>query len=334
MNDRLGRQPGALAWAGLQNLGSFGVDVFFVISGFIIFRTTQSHPGATSWAFFRQRLIRVVPMYFLLSSPLIARDILANGIEWPKVIATFLFWPAIGDAMQMPYLSVGWTLCFEMLFYAGMALSLARRGAWKLLVLGFLGAFAVALMTGSTVAGFLGNPMILEFGAGVLLALAWGRGLKDRDYVGVVALVLSVSWLVLFTLFVRSDISMVTLRMHGQLVRVALWAPPAVALVFAAVQLERRVPQGRVTNLLVLLGNASYALYLVHRTLILALEKRIALIPIPADVAVLGVLALSSAVAVAVYLWVEKPLLAALNGFVRGQGLRRGLAARLQRANP
>ena len=160
---------------GLLPGGFIGVDVFFVISGFIIAKTTQGQTGVgAAGAFLWRRFRRVAPIYWLLSLPILI-GMARGGTLSPEVaVATFLFWPFSGLEMTFPALGPGWTLCFEMLFYAGFGLAMAggRRVGW-----GLVGAYAAMLAVGLVVAApvlrFWGAPIILEFLLGVGIAWVW-----------------------------------------------------------------------------------------------------------------------------------------------------------------
>ena len=160
---------------GLLPGGFVGVDVFFVISGFIIATTTRGQAGVeAAGAFLWRRFRRVAPIYWLLSLPILI-GMARGGTLSPEVAsATFLFWPFSGLEMTFPALGPGWTLCFEMLFYAGFGLAMAggRRVGW-----GLIGAYAAMLAAGLVLAApvlrFWGAPIILEFLLGVGIASVW-----------------------------------------------------------------------------------------------------------------------------------------------------------------
>src|SRR6476661_2767169 len=145
--------------------GRAGVDIFFVLSGFIITKTAQ---GLSAEEFAWRRFRRIVPFYLICCVPavLIAAQV---GFGWRRALATFVLWPAT-DRMTAPLVMVGWTLCFEVLFYAAATLVLFNR-RWLYPLLGF---YAAALMFRSDepVLQFLGNPIIAEFLLGALLFYA------------------------------------------------------------------------------------------------------------------------------------------------------------------
>src|SRR6185369_7350150 len=108
--------------------GTSGVDLFFVISGFIIARVSSDRPPAT---FIKARLWRILPVYWLAALPYVAWPILYGTPDWAKVAATISLWPVWGGAYQQPLLPVAWSLYFEMLFYAAVALWLTGK-RWAL----------------------------------------------------------------------------------------------------------------------------------------------------------------------------------------------------------
>ena len=121
-----------------ENWGWNGVDLFFVISGFIMVYI-QRQRRDTPWRFAVNRLFRIGPLYWTLTLVMTALFLLqpklfnTNGIGWPWVVSSLAF---LSQATQhgMPVLFDGWTLEFEMLFYLIFALSLLHRSLGGALV--------------------------------------------------------------------------------------------------------------------------------------------------------------------------------------------------------
>jgi exopolysaccharide production protein ExoZ len=309
---RLGLET-VLAGGTLENFGAVGVDVFFVISGFIIATTTRGQTGAgAAGAFLWRRFRRVAPIYWLLSLPILI-GMARGGTLSPEVAAaTFLFWPFSGLEMTFPALGPGWTLCFEMLFYAGFGLAIAggRRVAW-----GLVGAYAAMLAAGLVVAApvlrFWGAPIILEFLLGVGIATVWRFAPRRLGLWAVGLAVLGFGLGLVFGYGGIDDVRALNDPWNG-LRRAAVWGLPSALLVFGVVRMERtdRAP-GRLSRAAAFMGDASYSIYLVHVLVIRALGRMFesGMVALPGD-AVVGLTVIASLAAGAVvHVWIERPML-------------------------
>lgn len=169
-----------------QYMGDLGVAIFFVISGYIIVRTSGNqfgNRGATA-EFLRRRLLRIVPLYWTATLLEIASRWRKGGTIDPQhVLGSFFFIPqpvAPGDYMR-PLLGVGWTLDYEMFFYIifAVALIFGRRIGLTLLFSVLAGLVVLGAMfkpladTGPphTLLGFWTDPILLLFAGGVVLGL-------------------------------------------------------------------------------------------------------------------------------------------------------------------
>ena len=100
--------------------GAFGVDIFFCISGFMIMLTTQNDTGY----FFKKRLIRIVPFYWIMTLGSFALMLLfpsmfqASEATLSRLVKSLLFIPFdMGSGVLQPLLRIGWTVNCEMFFY-------------------------------------------------------------------------------------------------------------------------------------------------------------------------------------------------------------------------
>ncbi len=117
------------------NLGAIGVDIFFVISGFVI-AMTASRLDKDWRAFLASRIARVVPLYFTLSTFMLLRELIVHlvfsGQALPSVNSIFnsyCFIPLLDtQTYSSPLCANGWTLSFEMWFYLGFGLCIAWAG--------------------------------------------------------------------------------------------------------------------------------------------------------------------------------------------------------------
>ena len=224
--------------------GGAGVDLFFVISGFIIGTISE---GQQPGHFLGRRAARIYPIWWLALLPWLV------AFQFGHLPVNITLWPIWGDRFMFPSLSVGWTLCFEMLFYLGTALALATR-TWVPLAV-----FAVAAMAaqvhGNALAEFVGNPIILEF----LMGLAITR-LPRSETIGWLELAVGFLLLAAGPDFHDRDTA---LSAHLSIWRVIQWGIPCAIIIHGALSLESSFG-GKLWSPLVFLGDASYSIYLFH----------------------------------------------------------------------
>jgi peptidoglycan/LPS O-acetylase OafA/YrhL len=290
-----------------------GVDVFFVISGLVMWLTTSRAPMGAG-LFVRKRLARIVPLYWILTSLVVAvllaapRLLQTARFDPAHVAASYLFvvWPNPAPGIGLrPLIIPGWTLNYEMFFYAIFAVGLTvprrARNAALFVALGLLAGIGLAVPGLPSAAQFYTSPIVLEFALGLLIAMTLGRW-----RLGSAALPCA--------LFVAAAAALVCSRWGGlddtsRLVRMGL---PAAALVLAAVLIERAGALPRIGPAK-LVGDASYAIYLSHPLLLSALAQAWRRSPLggapPAGFALLAVPA-AVLVGVALHLWIERPITA------------------------
>ncbi|GJD61490.1 hypothetical protein MPEAHAMD_1633 [Methylobacterium frigidaeris] len=288
-----------------------GVDVFFVISGFIIVHAAAPLHGRAEARriFLAHRIARVVPLYWLATTLALALawlrpGLVGAGAEGPATLAaSYLFWPmARTDGTVQPLYSLGWTLNYEMAFYALFALALpwGRRQA----ILGVLALLAGLVAIGRVAVplpvplAFWSDPIVLEFACGVALALVRQEGLRLP---GPARLALAITGLALLSLAGEAP----------ALPRCVAWGGPATLLVAAAALGPAGAASPRLRPA-VILGDASYALYLAHpfvvRGLRVIAEATGLTAPIgPGPLALLMVV-LASIAALLLHRIVERPL--------------------------
>lgn len=251
-------------------MGVAGVDIFFVLSGFVIAMTGPlAVPRPSGALFFWRRWRRVAPVYFVISLPFVVLAARSRGLAFDRLAATFLFWPVAGAKVTMPYLGLGWTLCYEMAFYSFVALMLTggrmRRNLW--LGGAAIGALVLArLLSDAAWLRYLVNPMFLEFGAGVLLAnlrrpiAALGARLGGLFILAAVG-----AFAAEFAFGVGEVIGGPLLVLNGGDLwpRLMLYGVPAAVIVAGAVAFEPWA-HGRAARVLAIGGDASYAIYLTH----------------------------------------------------------------------
>lgn len=230
-------------------IGSAGVDLFFVISGFIMVYASRELFGSTrnTAKFIRLRLIRIVPPYW------IATTILVLVLGMPSLdhfIKSLLFIPD-----GQPFLKPGWSLTFEMFFYGLFAcfIFLPIRTAVIFLSATIVGIVLIGPHFRNTYVLYLSQPILVEFVLGALAGLAFVEGLRINR---VSSLCLILAGLLLFAVSTTLGEQPI-----GGL-RFVTWGVPAWVLFVGAV-FGPRTPALEIKPI-VLLGNASYSLYLTH----------------------------------------------------------------------
>jgi exopolysaccharide production protein ExoZ len=291
--------------------GASGVDLFFVISGFIMLYTCVGRFGEPKAAsdFLVRRLIRIVPLYWLVS--LLILGLALSGLFYKSmvlspgmVLSSLLFLPT--DHLL---LGVGWTLQYEMYFYLVFALCLCfltARSTIVVLPLILTGAIALSpVLPEGPVRSFFADPISLEFCFGLWLAYALFHGRLPAIRPALAAVVGLAGILASVLLFPAEG----TARLASS-IRFLAWGLPALLIVFSALSLDG-IP-GNAGRALFFLGNASYSIYLTHAIVMTSYAK---LIKTPAIAALLPPLAwimLAGAVAIIVgsltHLYVEQPL--------------------------
>jgi peptidoglycan/LPS O-acetylase OafA/YrhL len=244
----------------IARYGLLGVDVFFVVSGFVMALVSYGEPQGLSSArkFMANRVARIVPLYWVLTAlfvTLLTFMPAAFGharIDLWHVITSFIFVPSINWAGEpLPILVVGWTLNYEMWFYLAFAVAIYKTKRPVITTGIFLGLTSLLGLTHSsgTLFRFYTNPIVLEFVAGGFLGAYYAKG--GRIPPGFALAVLS-GIIVLETMYAPA-------LTDGN--RFIVFGLPALAIVCVALALEARI---RWSRRLTKLGDASYALYLTH----------------------------------------------------------------------
>ena len=293
--------------------GAVGIHLFFTISGFLMWTTTCRRPPDVA-RFLRGRLARIVPLYWLATAVTLALSAQFPGffyqasLDPPHVVKSLLFIPQIGvDGGLFPVLYQGWTLQYEMFFYALFALALTqplRRRTWVLA--GILGPLAVAGIVlphpANPALATYSDPICLEF----LLGALAGKLCAERTIpapVGALLLVGGVAALWLVYPALGAIRWLAWLAVGGS----------ACAILAGAVALER-ARHVRQWRWLRFAGEASYAMYLFQELGFLiasmAADRWTIFAPVPAKAALGAVCAVATGCAV--YAGIELPTRRAL----------------------
>ncbi len=252
-------------------VGYWGVDIFFVLSGYLI-GLTLDKPATTPRSFLLARLARILPLYFVASAAcLMVPNFRSYPLSAPMLVTTVTLMPLAGDAMDPvtahPY---GWTLCYEMGFYvvatavaAGVGGRRAVPAMIGLFVLAPLAFTALGPVRGWAYPNFALTPLTAEFALGLL-----AYRLTDSvprwagwAFVGIGLAGLARGCFGAGECGLQSDVIAAPAVAWA---RVATWGLPAAALVLGTARLDRAGTFRPIARFATAAGAMSYSLYLVQ----------------------------------------------------------------------
>jgi peptidoglycan/LPS O-acetylase OafA/YrhL len=256
-------------------LGAMGVDIFFVISGFIMVTVTHNKPAQWQLAtqFLLSRATRIYPTYWLISALLLVISVFFPGITTPLasdgffVIRSLLLYPQ----EHLPLLMVGWTLIHEMFFYLVFTVLLLLPANMRY---GCLLLWAVGTAMGyqqwhpavtQPELALLFNPLSLEFISGCFLGLfaQHFRIPLARMFFYSGLLILAVIWAV----WINHSAEPIPTEMN----RFYYFIAPCVLMTLGCIAMDQQVL--RLSRWLEILGDASYSIYLTHILVLSSLCK-------------------------------------------------------------
>jgi exopolysaccharide production protein ExoZ len=294
--------------------GAAGVDIFFIISGFVmVISSRRLVDRAGAWRIFLwHRVVRIVPLYWLLTTVkifavvILGDVVLRTTLDFNFVAGSYLLLPVTDSAGHFrPVLPVGWTLTYEFLFYLLFAAALAIRVDVLRIVIPGLGLVAVAALARTETWPawtILFDTIVVEFVFGVALAKWTLRGFRLPPAMA--------------GIFVLAGFGLIlTLPMVSENTRVLSWGIPAFAIVAGAVSLEPLVAP-LLPRWLLTLGDASYSIYLSHGFVLPVLGLAFSEIVSPGlwteALTIVLCLVFSALVGRGVFILIESPMLRAL----------------------
>lgn len=241
-----------------------GVDLFFVVSGFVMVTVAGGRYRSPSNAvgFLQRRAWRILPPYWVYTTLVVALMSFAPGMvntsyEGQSVLASYLLWPQA----TLPLLTVGWTLVHEGYFYVVMALAIAfvpeRQLPWYLSIWAAIVALEPRLLEISTPGrALLLSSMTWEFIAGAFVGLYWrripascGLPILTAGAMGFLAGMALLDW--------------TNAAPGGGIYRVPIFGGTSVLMVTGFVVWESSC-RPRIPQWLSVIGDSSYSLYLSH----------------------------------------------------------------------
>ncbi len=260
-------------------VGAFGVPLFFIISGFIMVTTSWNSfgkPGAPL-DFMKRRLARIVPLYWLVTTVAVVGIIISPSMLNVSVLdpvyfaASYLFWPmARINGLVRPIANLGWTLNLEMMFYVIFTITLFfSRTRGLILGIAFLAGMSVLQSAGlfakispfhSIALNFWADPIILNFILGMLIAVAYRRGFRVNFTQSIL-----LSGIALVGILLVGNFSTILNAMPEDHIinRVVAMVPMFALFVAGALGPQVNSTQS-IWRAGLLVGDASYSLYLIH----------------------------------------------------------------------
>ena len=267
--------------------GAIGVDVFFIISGFVITLSAKKlTPGlSAAGVFLKHRARRILPAYFIILLITFLLSGAMSTFHYPdkvsNLISAITFSPI--DANHAPFYvddsgfyGIRWTLNYEVLFYLVMAVCLISKYRWLLL----FGVFSLSLIVFPMLAGqsptlgvsgyqfnsaylnLMTNPIIWQFlvGVGFGLIYPYTKNANSQLRLGILVIAIVVTgYFVLFTPSLGHG-----LTMSG-------WY---LSILFIAVVLNDEAITKYTPRFFVTLGEISFSLYLIHTLMNGGIGKR------------------------------------------------------------
>lgn len=281
---------------GLASIGYVGVGFFFVLSGLVLaWGTSPELPART---FYRRRLARVWPSHLVVLAVVSVVPVVAVTRGWgevlPNVFLVQAWW--VDPRTAFAFNGVSWSLACEAFFYATFPVAVTwlrrLRRSWQW-------AVAAALLAGSALLGLVTplvayhNPLARygEFLLGLVAGIALREGWRPRIPMTLAGTTLAVGVLV-------------GAAVPFPLPDVVLAGPFLVVILCTARRDTEAVGGWLRSPTMVFAGEASFALYLTHETVLLNLPP---VLELPAWIEVAAVLVACGAAAVALHLWVERP---------------------------
>jgi peptidoglycan/LPS O-acetylase OafA/YrhL len=311
------------------NRGGFGVNIFFVVSGFIICYISSVSPRH----FLLKRVFRVVPLYWLgtlgvFLIAVVAPHMLNFSTARPdELLKSLFFIPFVKESGRaVPLLFLGWTLEYEMFFYLVFAVVLAinKKLAGWLAILALAGVAIAGSLThpASLTLKFYSRPIIMEFALGILafyLWKSWGQRLNQLS-LPLVALVA----LACYAIFFWTDSGIPQSIHFVKAIPVFLFQGGLGFLILMCfLSTEGRIPFPR---WVLAIGDASYSLYLFHPYIVQSVSKKIVSFEVLTPLSLATLIATIGACflfAIASFVLVERPS----NEFLRRTFLSRGKPA-------
>lgn len=290
----------------IATFGKFGVDFFFVLSGFIITYSSfyKCNKTNTFNNYIKSRLVRIyvpyLPIGFIMFILYIFLPNFSNGNRSISTLTSLTLIP-----QGNPALSVAWTLSFELCFYLLFSISFFSKKLWNYFVFVWIVSIIVFNYTSFSSLEFLKIPLLkilfstynIEFVLGFFLALGIIGKIKINFLLAIFAVILSFL-ILLYYIFYNSNVFVFDVNLMFSIL--------AFLLIYTTITYFNFKINSN--SLMMLIGNATYSIYLIHNPLQMILIRLFPKITSITNliVALVLVLILSCLVGYWYYLIIEK----------------------------
>ncbi|GHE39751.1 acyltransferase family protein [Sphingobacterium griseoflavum] len=260
-------------WLGAEivALGGYGVDLFFILSGFIMCLTVKLNSkskSANAFYFLSKRIVRIFPIYIICAVPLLLFNIKAEG---PKdmffYVGNFFLLPSFNANLDYRLvLGPGWTLVYEMIFYyifsLLMLLTLSKRSLLQFIIgsmLCIVSIYRLFNLQGPqggwvNISYILGDTLLINFVLGIVCFYIY-EALKGKVKIKISYGLIFLLIMTVFAAYLYSEKGLPRLIAYGL---------PAFFSVSFLTLTNHISLENKGLKSLVAIGNASYSIYLTH----------------------------------------------------------------------
>lgn len=294
--------------------GSFGVDIFFVLSGFVMALLMRNGQSPTIFAI--NRVTRIIPLYWILTTGVLViaafrpdlLDLTTSNIS--NYIKSILFIPHFKNNGNLyPMLSVGWSLNYEMFFYFCIWISIIFAKNLYISITSSILLISYLIFgnysENSVLQSFFGNSRVFEFLFGIFAFNLYKSKLMPKCNA-------------LTSIFIAASsfglMAYLELANYENLAHVLKFGLPSIILILALVGLEETdfIKKNSLANLISIVGDASFAIYLSHYYIISGIRKigfpKLNIINPNKQLEVITILFTCTLAGLILYVLVDKPL--------------------------
>jgi peptidoglycan/LPS O-acetylase OafA/YrhL len=234
------------------SFGIYGVNIFFVISGFVIYQSVKQYSPKE---FALRRFLRLYPLFFAMSVLFVVLNAATNAYpatnDLKSVLSGFLFLDLFTGTEQLT--PNAWSLTYEVIFYA---LTCFVFTAIVTLQKPLLGALAAAL----SLAFLIAYPIAFYFLGGVLVRILYERDITPPPALRLWAEAALLAGCVVLGSTGHIDYTWAALAKPENALRIAV----TIGFFYVAVQPDSLTERALKWPVFLYFGTISYSLYLVH----------------------------------------------------------------------